>query len=473
MEWDDEEEVLDVDDYLDSLELECRAGGSAPSSVRQADLPSNNQPAVTPEAVSEVRPASRPQQVEVPRAIFHIVKSVLETQVLTMVLPRPQMTPHELTALWEKEWGVMHATRIKFRSPSSSPSKWLSHHGDHLPLAPVVVVLETKGLGSILNSLECAFRQQRGAHVETLRQGQEFQWSSWTPQQALDENHRIMSEKELQWHRERAAEADLPKPPPPPQNLSTPLIDPYASPEVYAAGAPPKATATTAPATQKPQPSASPVTHTTPYPKAAVSGTTAASKMPPEATTSPAPQKAATSGPRPFREITANRTTPAAPSAPPQQGAPAKARTEKPSAEGEGWAAQQQRLKKEQREARLAENLRRRQARGGEPQGVPSRPPAVEPDARLHHAANLQDPQSYAASQEQAARHSAKGAPAQGDGKEREDRSQRQPRPDSPPSENMDRHAEDNDFGGVPLRVLRSKQLQGSGGGGGLLSWGK
>ncbi|CAE7419151.1 unnamed protein product, partial [Symbiodinium necroappetens] len=152
-----------------------------------------------------------------------------------MVLPRRQMTPHELTSLWEKEWGVMHATRIKFRAPSSSPSKWLSHHGDHLPLAPVVVVLETKGLGSILNSLECAFRQQRGAHVETLRQGQEFQWSSWTPQQALDENHRMLSEKELQWHRERAAEADLPKRPASPQNLSTPLIDPYASPEVYAA----------------------------------------------------------------------------------------------------------------------------------------------------------------------------------------------------------------------------------------------
>ncbi|CAE7766735.1 unnamed protein product [Symbiodinium sp. CCMP2456] len=131
----------------------------------------------------------------------------------------------------------MHATRIKFRSPPSSPSKWLSHNGDHLPLAPVVVVLETKGLGSILNSLECAFRQQRGAHVETLRQGQEFQWSSWTPQQALDENHRMLSEKELEWHRERAAEANLPKPPPPPQNLSTPLIDPYASPEVYAAHA--------------------------------------------------------------------------------------------------------------------------------------------------------------------------------------------------------------------------------------------
>ncbi|CAE7883465.1 unnamed protein product, partial [Symbiodinium sp. KB8] len=233
-----------------------------------------------------------------------------------MVLPRRQMTPHELTSLWEKEWGVMHATRIKFRAPSSSPSKWLSHHGDHLPLAPVVVVLETKGLGSILNSLECAFRQQRGAHVETLRQGQELQWSSWTPQQALDENHRMLSEKELQWHRERAAEADLPKRPASPQNLSTPLIDPYASPEVYAAPVPPQPAATTAPTTQKPQPSATPVTRTPPYPKATVSSATA-TKMPPEATTSPAPQKAATSGPRPFRETTANRTAPsAAPPAP-------------------------------------------------------------------------------------------------------------------------------------------------------------
>ncbi|CAE7370252.1 unnamed protein product, partial [Symbiodinium natans] len=204
-------------------------------------------------------------------------------------------------------WGVLHATRIKFRSPSYSSSKWLSHHGEHLPLAPVVVMLETKGLGSILNSLECAFRQQPGAHVETLRQGQEFRWSSWSPQQVLDENHRQQSEMEMQRHREQAAEGRLPKPSPPPPAVPTPLNDPYAAPEVYAARPPPPPTPS--PPTQN-QPTPTPVTYAPPYPNGNTAGAAKATPKSTPSTPAPAP-KASTTSPKPTTEIPAQRPAPA------------------------------------------------------------------------------------------------------------------------------------------------------------------
>lgn len=77
--------------------------------------------------------------------------SILSEIVLNLHLDTDQTTPHGLTSLWEEEWGVAFAHRIRFAAPQGFASKWLQFRTDFIPVAPAIVRLEAHG--SILNSL--------------------------------------------------------------------------------------------------------------------------------------------------------------------------------------------------------------------------------------------------------------------------------------------------------------------------------
>jgi len=96
------------------------------------------------------------------RVNFKIVKSKLEEEVLSMRVEHP-MTPNEITRMWEKDWGVPHATRLKFEAPADAGYKWV-HRNDPLPPHPAVTTLFAAA-GNILTALAIAFRKH-GWRVE-------------------------------------------------------------------------------------------------------------------------------------------------------------------------------------------------------------------------------------------------------------------------------------------------------------------
>ncbi|CAL1152938.1 unnamed protein product [Cladocopium goreaui] len=242
--------------------------------------------------------------------------------------------------------------------------------------------------------------------MESLRSGEAFSWPSWTPEQVLDDHHRKMSEEQMTRWREEGQQ----KPPAPPADeprARVPLIDPYAPATCYPVPPPePPRLPVEPPRPQVSAPPPAPRRESFPQAKPAVSSVKAM----------PQPKVAV--------------------SAKPAKAEPA----------GESWSSKQQRLKKEQREARLAENLRRRAARGGDEEVKNGRP--SHEDAVLHSAENSQDPQSssFPVKEEPPNQTSKAGGGVDAEPKEAE-----------------------IDLQGVPLRVLRSKQPSGSG----LLSWGK
>lgn len=172
--------------------------------------------------------------------------------------------------------------------------------------------------------------------------------------QVLDEHHRKISEQQLQRWREGAADR---QPQPPAQQKPecydkpprVPLIDPYA------------------PETAYPSSASTPVEVYPPLPPQTMQ--TGRHEL-------PAPASAQRANPRAIREPEAPSRTAQKPRVEPQSGqertaehssaltsaAPSqpKPQTSAPSisSANESWSAKQQRLKREQREARLAENLR-------------------------------------------------------------------------------------------------------------------
>jgi len=78
--------------------------------------------------------------------------------VLPMHLERQKLTPLEVTKIWEEEWGIAHATRVRFEAPDGSPTKWLNAREDFLPSPPVVIRLD--GKGSILQAIGVALKQR-------------------------------------------------------------------------------------------------------------------------------------------------------------------------------------------------------------------------------------------------------------------------------------------------------------------------
>jgi len=91
-----------------------------------------------------------------PRANFRLFK-----EILPMPLEREEMTPAEITDMWEKAWGVHFASRIRFLAPDESAGKYLNAREDFVPLHPSVVELEAKN-GSILYALATSLKEHCG-----------------------------------------------------------------------------------------------------------------------------------------------------------------------------------------------------------------------------------------------------------------------------------------------------------------------
>merc|ERR1712151_104168 len=64
----------------------------------------------------------------------------------------------ELTQIWEKEWGILHASRLRFVAAPESEQKWLNFREDVVPMSPVVTRLE--GLSNVLQTLANTLRQR-------------------------------------------------------------------------------------------------------------------------------------------------------------------------------------------------------------------------------------------------------------------------------------------------------------------------
>jgi len=71
--------------------------------------------------------------------------------LLRMFVRRHGMLPEEITTIWEKEWGVTYARRIRFLNPPDSELKYMNPRADPLPSHPEVVRLEA--VPSVLTSL--------------------------------------------------------------------------------------------------------------------------------------------------------------------------------------------------------------------------------------------------------------------------------------------------------------------------------
>mmetsp|Transcript_42038 Transcript_42038/g.63492 ORF Transcript_42038/g.63492 Transcript_42038/m.63492 type:complete len:277 (-) Transcript_42038:131-961(-) len=83
---------------------------------------------------------------QVDKALFEIQK-----QSFPMKLPQPNMTAADVMEIWEHEWGILYASRLRFAAPEGSSVKWLNAHGHSVPPAPAVVRLE--GAASVLQAL--------------------------------------------------------------------------------------------------------------------------------------------------------------------------------------------------------------------------------------------------------------------------------------------------------------------------------
>lgn len=97
--------------------------------------PSGRQPHQrrTPAAAAAGKPASAP------------------AGVLRMFMATAAVTPQELLDLWESEWHVSYASRIRFVAPPDSPAKYLRQREDAVPAHPAVLRLE--GPPSVLTAL--------------------------------------------------------------------------------------------------------------------------------------------------------------------------------------------------------------------------------------------------------------------------------------------------------------------------------
>mmetsp|Transcript_114190 Transcript_114190/g.323383 ORF Transcript_114190/g.323383 Transcript_114190/m.323383 type:complete len:213 (+) Transcript_114190:89-727(+) len=77
--------------------------------------------------------------------------------LLRMFVRHSSTTPQEVYEIWEKEWKVHYASRLKFLAPPGSERKYLNPRLDTLPVHPEVTRLE--GLPSILTALYAAFKR--------------------------------------------------------------------------------------------------------------------------------------------------------------------------------------------------------------------------------------------------------------------------------------------------------------------------
>lgn len=84
-------------------------------------------------------------------------------EVLAMRLEREAMTPAEVAEVWERQWGIQYATKVRFEVPEEweTDLKWLHPKNDIVPLAPHIVKLETTThkSRSIMYTLQACLKQ--------------------------------------------------------------------------------------------------------------------------------------------------------------------------------------------------------------------------------------------------------------------------------------------------------------------------
>lgn len=106
------------------------------------------------------------------------VRFEISGEHFTMHLPDSCIAPQDVVRVWEKEWGIAHAGRLRFAAPHGSDQKWLQRD-DVLPAFPTVIRLE--GLGTITSAVAIALRQ-RLADPSGVKKGQSPAGSSSKPQ---------------------------------------------------------------------------------------------------------------------------------------------------------------------------------------------------------------------------------------------------------------------------------------------------
>mmetsp|Transcript_49359 Transcript_49359/g.86944 ORF Transcript_49359/g.86944 Transcript_49359/m.86944 type:complete len:476 (-) Transcript_49359:36-1463(-) len=90
-------------------------------------------------------------------------------ETLAMRLEHDGMTPSDLVEIWEKEWGITGASRVKFGAPPEYEKRYLNAKEDLLPGPPSVVKLEAK-LGSVLQTLALKIKRYGALSVEETQQ---------------------------------------------------------------------------------------------------------------------------------------------------------------------------------------------------------------------------------------------------------------------------------------------------------------
>lgn len=135
----------------------------------------------------------------------HLATFVVNDDSFTIALPfGAKTTPIQLTEIWEKEWKVTYASRLKFVGPEGT----LNIRNDCVPQAPTAVRLQ--GLPPILQAMTLELRKHDAKALEQWRVEAEQR-----KQAEEDARERAMQEQ-------IAAEEHARKNPPPPPEPEAP-----------------------------------------------------------------------------------------------------------------------------------------------------------------------------------------------------------------------------------------------------------
>lgn len=137
-----------------------RRGQKEATAVLQANKASRWGPEPTPV------PSSGPSEDEsLPhdplRLNFKIFSSKVKYEVVSIRVDLENMTPDEVSTVWEDVWGVTYARRIRFdvHEPDGSRRR-LNPREDVVPCSPAIIKLEASaGAGGVLYTLRAAMRQ--------------------------------------------------------------------------------------------------------------------------------------------------------------------------------------------------------------------------------------------------------------------------------------------------------------------------
>lgn len=126
-------------------------------------------------------------------------------ELLCMDLPRKNLTPLEVTTIWEQEWGIAYAGRVKFKAPEDWDKKWLNIREDKVPEFPAVVRIEAS-MGSVLEAIANRIRstkvkdqeEQNDKEQESERKPSRYPFASCQPRSMPMMRRRQIEELEAQ-----------------------------------------------------------------------------------------------------------------------------------------------------------------------------------------------------------------------------------------------------------------------------------